>query len=138
MDFFLDFIFIISLTIMGVSVILILIMVSRKVKHSDIDNQGEFGLKEVECPEPVFIDEDFDNHYENFKYYKITKNDKKGSNDFSDVTAENSAKNIYSYQQKNGLENQKLENHIYDFIKEGEKNIMEGKVYHKKDEFFII
>jgi hypothetical protein len=113
-------------------------MVSRKVKQADIDKQGELGLKEVECPEPIFIDEDFENDYENFIYYKNTKNHKKESNDFSDVTAENSAKNIYSYRQKNGFEYQKLDNHIYDFIKEDEKNIKEGKVFHKKDQFLII
>lgn len=124
---------------MGVSVVLILIMVSRKLKHSDIDNQTELRPREVECPEPILIEEDIDNHYENFKYYKNNTNHKKESHDYSNTTGENSAKNIYSLSQKNGFEYKKLDNDIDDFMNEDEeKDMVQRKVYHKKDQFLII
>lgn len=128
--------------IMGVSVILILVMVSRKLKHADIDNQEELGPREVECPEPILIEDcsvlDVDHHYQNFKDYKNMKNYKKESNDFSQTTGENSCNHVYSFNQKNGFEYKKLDNDIDDFMNDDEKRMVGGKVYHKKDQFLII
>lgn len=129
---------------MGVSVLLILTMVSRKVKHSDLDNQEEIGRRDVECPEPILIDEcsvlDVDSHYQNFKDYQNVKNYKKESNDFSSTTGtgEYSSNQAYSFNNKNGFEYKKLENDIDDFINEDETKMVGGKVYHKKDQFLII
>ncbi len=137
---------------MGFSVLLILAMVSRKNKYSDIDNQAEFDCsrdsREIQCPEPILIDAydgsvlDIDNHYQNFKDYKNKKQNKKESNDFSSSTGtrENSiSNNVYSFNNnKNGFEYKKLDNDIDDFINEEEKTSVGGKVYHKKDQFLVI
>ena len=127
---------------MGVSVILILVIISRKAKHADIDNQVELGPREVECPESIFIQEcsvlDVNDNYQNFKDYKNMKNYKKESNDFSSTTGENSSNNVHSFNNKNGFEYKKLENDIDDFINEDEMKMVQGKVYNNKDQFLII
>ena len=130
--------------IMGVSVLLILVMVSRKVKNTDMNNQEEQARRELECPEPILIDEcsvlDIDIHYQNLKDYKSVKNYKKESKDFSTTTGtgQNSSNNVYSLNHKNGFEYKKLDNDIDDFFNEDETQMVGGIVYHKKDQFLII
>lgn len=136
---------------MGISVTLILIMISRTIRHAHIESQKEISEKEAGCPEPILIDEcsvlDVENNYQDFKHYKNLKVIKKESNDYSQTTEGNSNNHAYSFSQKNCFDYKKLDNDIEDFMNENtydkseggyDKISVEGKVYHQKDQFLII
>ena len=139
---------------MGVSVILILVMISRKVNNSDIGQKNNKHSTLFESPDPIITDEysvlDIENNYQEMEEIKYTKNVfKEECNDNSLTTGSNSYNNIYSLSKKNGYDYgdyKKMDNNeIEDFISnnrneeyDSENNKDSAKVYHKKNQFLII
>ncbi len=136
---------------MGVSVILIFVMVSKKIKYSQIESNEI--TRKLESSEPILIDEycelDDDHNYHDFKEYKNLKYGNRESNYYSLSTGGNSINNnVYPLSQKNGFEYKKIvENDIEEFINDEnefnrivyDKGSNKGtKMYHKKDQFMII